>query len=213
MIKAIFFDFDGVIVESLDIKTQAFAELFKDEGNEVVGKVVEYHLNNAGVSRYEKCRHIYSDMLNRELSDDRLQKLCDKFSKLVTDSVIKTSYVKGAIEFLRGDSSKYKCFIISATPQREIEHILRERGIVHYFKGVYGAPSSKGQSVGEVIKDYGLSPGESVYIGDALSDFEAAKRNSVKFIARIAGNQQIFRDSPCLKIEDLRKLQDLLESI
>ncbi|GAF78578.1 unnamed protein product, partial [marine sediment metagenome] len=30
MIKAIIFDFDGVIVESSDIKTEAFRELFQD---------------------------------------------------------------------------------------------------------------------------------------------------------------------------------------
>lgn len=31
MIKVVFFDFDGVIVESVDIKTKAFAKLFEKE--------------------------------------------------------------------------------------------------------------------------------------------------------------------------------------
>jgi len=30
MIKAIIFDFDGVIIESMDVKTKAFTFLFKD---------------------------------------------------------------------------------------------------------------------------------------------------------------------------------------
>lgn len=42
------FDFDGVIVESADIKTNAFAELFEREGKDAEEKVVEYHLKNAG---------------------------------------------------------------------------------------------------------------------------------------------------------------------
>ncbi len=35
MIKAIIFDFDGVIVESVDIKTKAFARLFEHGGGMV----------------------------------------------------------------------------------------------------------------------------------------------------------------------------------
>jgi len=42
-----------VLVESTDIKTKAFAELFKSEGKAVVKKIVNYHLMNEGVSRYE----------------------------------------------------------------------------------------------------------------------------------------------------------------
>ena len=51
-VKAIIFDFDGVITESMDIKTQAFAYLFKDCKKEVVGKIIKLHLDNGGMSRY-----------------------------------------------------------------------------------------------------------------------------------------------------------------
>ena len=58
-LKAIFFDFDGVLVESVDIKTRAFSKLFEREGEDVVKKVIDYHIDNGGVSRYEKFRYIY----------------------------------------------------------------------------------------------------------------------------------------------------------
>jgi len=41
MIQAIGFDFDGVLVESVDIKTRAYAYLFEDEGPEVVQQVID----------------------------------------------------------------------------------------------------------------------------------------------------------------------------
>ena len=41
--QAIIFDFDGVLVESVDIKTQAFAGLYQSYGETIVGKVVRYH--------------------------------------------------------------------------------------------------------------------------------------------------------------------------
>ena len=52
MIKIIFFDFDGVIVESVDIKTKAFAMLFEHEGRDIANRVIDYHLKNSGVSRF-----------------------------------------------------------------------------------------------------------------------------------------------------------------
>ena len=55
-IHAIVFDFDGVLAESVDIKTRAFALLFRDEGEEVVRKVIDFHLKNGGVSRFEKIK-------------------------------------------------------------------------------------------------------------------------------------------------------------
>ena len=50
MWSAIVFDFDGVILESLDIKTRAFAALF-DGFPDHTEQIAGYHLNNLGVSR------------------------------------------------------------------------------------------------------------------------------------------------------------------
>ena len=43
MIKAIIFDYDGVIAESNFIKTEAMEILFEKEGKEIQSKVVKYH--------------------------------------------------------------------------------------------------------------------------------------------------------------------------
>ena len=100
MIKAVVFDFDGVLVESVDIKTNAFARLFEEEGESVVERVVEYHLENTGVSRFEKFKYIHKTILKKELSDERFKELCGRFSELVADEVAKAPFVKGAKKFL-----------------------------------------------------------------------------------------------------------------
>ena len=48
MIRGIAFDFDGVLVESVDVKTKAYARLFEEYGEGVVSRVVDYHLTNGG---------------------------------------------------------------------------------------------------------------------------------------------------------------------
>ena len=50
-IKSLFFDFDGVIADSVGCKTDAFREIYLSFGEDVASKVVVHHLNNGGVSR------------------------------------------------------------------------------------------------------------------------------------------------------------------
>ena len=57
MIKNIIFDYDGTIADSVNIKTEAFAELYRNYGKDIESKVVKYHLNNGGVSRFEKFKY------------------------------------------------------------------------------------------------------------------------------------------------------------
>ena len=62
MIKTIIFDFDGIILESIDVKTEAFKKLYQPFGSSISNKVVENHLANGGISRYEKIK-IYHKQL------------------------------------------------------------------------------------------------------------------------------------------------------
>ncbi len=213
MIKAIIFDFDGVLVESVDIKTKTLAKLFEKERADAVKKIIEYHVVNAGISRFEKFKHIYKDILNRQLTEIDFKHLCVKFSKLVKDAVIEAPYVDGAMVFLNKYHNKYKCFIASATPQDEIESILKERKMTRFFAAVYGAPNQKKDIVKIIIDVLKLTPGEVVYIGDALSDYEAAKENGTIFIARVTGSDSVLHaiDSP--KVDDLRELETMLNRI
>jgi phosphoglycolate phosphatase-like HAD superfamily hydrolase len=62
------------------------------------------------------------------------------------------------------------------------------------------------------LRKEGVLPSEAVYIGDALSDFAAAKRNGVNFVARVRKNHRIFSGFKCLKINDLIGLRAILKN-
>lgn len=212
MLKAIIFDFDGVLIESIDIKTKAFAKLFEREDAEVVKKLVAYHLNNGGISRFEKFKYIYKNILHRRLTNKTFRELCQRFSQIVVAEVVKCSYVKGAREFLNNNYLRYKYFVVSATPRRELEGIIKQRGILNYFRGIYGAPEKKTDMAAKIIRNHHFRAKEVLYIGDALSDYTAAKNNSISFIARINNNASIFKGIDCLKIKNLLNLESVLKS-
>ena len=47
--QIIFFDFDGVLVESVEIKNHAFRTLYAEHGEDVVQKVLVHHTENGGL--------------------------------------------------------------------------------------------------------------------------------------------------------------------
>jgi len=180
--KVFFFDFDGVIVDSLNIKTKAFGELFARYGEQVSNEVMEYHRNNGGVSRYEKFRYYYKNLLNKEINQRIIDRLDKDYSKLVVKKVIAAPYIKGALLFIgKLNQMKKDCFIISGTPQKEVRRILKCKKIDRFFKDVVGSPANKTENLGKILNRYNINPSEAVYFGDAKSDYEAAKINKVDF--------------------------------
>jgi len=185
MLKAIAFDFDGVLAESTEVKTRAFAHLFACEPSEAVQRIVEYHLKNYGLSRFDKFKVIYKNILDRSLSGDEFQAICDRFARLVFEKVVVAPWVAGAREFLVRHRSRYRYFfIISGTPEEELREIVRRRSMDKFFDEVLGSPRTKGVLLQDAMNRNGLQPGEVVFVGDAATDWIAARQTGVGFIWR-----------------------------
>ncbi len=194
-VSAVIFDFDGVLVESVDVKTRAFAELYKDHGSEVMKRVVRYHEQHGGVSRFEKFRYFQTRILGRPaLGRQQEAALGDAFSRLVVDEVVAAPMVPGAQDFLdRCLASKTGMFIVSGTPLEELEEIIARRGMSRYFTRVYGTPGSKSGHISSLLGRYDIPPASAVMLGDAWADYEGARDNAVNFIGRVpAGGKSPF---------------------
>lgn len=210
MIKNIIFDFDGVICESVNIKTEAFYEMYLSYGEDIAQKAKQHHLENGGMSRYDKFRHYEKEFCHKELSEEKIKKLSDIFSYLVKQKVIDASFVKGALEFLQNDSHRYRCFIISATPMNEIIEIAKAKKIDMYFQEILGSPQNKITWGKYILNTYQLQASQTLFIGDAMSDYKAAKANGMHFLLRNTDdNRDLFID----KIENTNTLENLADTI
>ncbi|MFB3081455.1 MAG: HAD family hydrolase [Nitrosomonadaceae bacterium] len=184
--QAIIFDFDGVLVESGDIKTQAFADLYQSYGETVVDKVVRYHNLNGGLSRYQKFRHFQQHLLKMPpLTQDEERKLDRRFSELVVEAVIASKPVPGANELVYKEATRIPLFIVSGTPEIELNTIVTRRGLEPYFTEVRGSPKSKQTLIAEILSTHGFTPTRVLMIGDALIDYQSAQTNNVAFLGRV----------------------------
>ncbi len=212
MIKAIIFDFDGVLVESVDVKTRAFARMFEDKGEEVVQKVIDFHLKNGGLSRVHKFKYYYKEILRCLLSDKKLEELCNTFSRLVIDEVINSPYVRGAKEFLEGFHCEIDLYIASGTPEEELRKIVKCRGMEVFFKGVFGSPRQKGEITRTIIKQKGYNSSEVIFIGDSITDLKGAQDAGIGFIGRVADSgSDSFVDMGVKVIKDLNEMEEIVQ--
>lgn len=182
--RMIVFDCDGVLLESVDVKTRAFAALFAEHGPEVSREAVRYHLANGGVSRYAKFAYLYERCLERRITDEEMAELDRRFSELVLTGVLESPTVPGAVEFLAAYHTRVPLFVASGTPEHELRHILDQRGLSRYFHAVYGSPRSKRNILGDLLAKQAVPPGQCLMVGDASTDLEAALANGMAFLGR-----------------------------
>ncbi len=203
---AIVFDFDGVLVESVDVKTRAFVEIYRPYGDKVTEAVAAYHLAHGGVSRHEKFRHFHHALLGQALSLEEEQQLAARFSALVEDAVVAAPWVAGAREFVGAHYQSMPLHVASATPTEELRRIINRRGMQAYFRQVEGAPLPKGEILRRIIAAGGCVPGRVLMVGDALADLEGARQAGTAFLGRVAGGARNPFPAAVQAIEDLGQL-------
>ena len=212
-IKVIVFDLDGVLIESADIKTEAFRELFAGYPAHI-DEIIQYHVENAGISRYVKFKYIYENFLE-ETYDYTIEKILDKkFKNLVLDKIITCPCVGGTIEFLNIYCKMYPLYIVSGTPDDELKEIVEKKNLGDYFFNIFGSSKSKSEWLEIIIKNEKIQPNNLLFIGDAMSDYLAALTMNTLFIGRHSGNDDnIFPMKNILTIiDDLKELSLIVES-
>lgn len=212
--KAVIFDFDGVILDSATIKTEAFLELF-DEYPEHQKAIKGYHIEHQGITRYKKFEWIYSELLKKPYTEEVKEKLGEGFSALVFGKIMQAKTIPGALDFLTTlRQNNIPGYIASGTPDAELEKILENRELSKYFKAAYGSDISKEQAIDRIANDENLDYSELLFVGDAITDFRAAMSRNVPFVAVYSEEMEGYWQEKNIKpVKNLMQISDEIDQL
>ena len=212
MIKAIIFDFDGVLVESAHIKTEAFRKLFS-RWPDKVDEGVAFHLKNMGISRYIKFKYFYENIIRERYSEEIGLKLGSEFSDIVLDEIKIAPFVIGVKTFLEICHLKYSFYIASGTPDEELREIVSFKRIDRYFDGIFGSSPTKTEIINNILGTDTLKNNMVVFVGDTVSDKKAAENTGVHFVLRVTHENHDLRSTCRYEISDLTELEGRIKEI
>jgi HAD superfamily hydrolase (TIGR01549 family) len=208
-VSAVVFDFDGVLAESNDVKTAAFAAIYREYGDDIANRAVAYHLEHGGISRHIKFRHLHETLLGIHLAESEVGALGEKFSQLVIDAVVASPWVPGAREFIETHFAAIPLFIASGTPDDELRTIVSRRGMTQFFRSTHGTPATKGEIIRAIIEQHAFEPQKVLMVGDAAADFDGARAAGTRFLGRVAAGPSPFPPEIDV-VPDLTRLADWL---
>ena len=206
-IKIIILDFDGGVIESNDIKTEAFRYVF-GRFPDHADAMMAYHESNISQSRFIKFDYLL--MLLGRSGDEILKKeILTSFSDYIFEKMMRASLVVGAERFLKEMTQKYPVYLASVTPDEELQKILSRRQLTHWFRAVYGCPPwTKSEAITDILMREKCVSINALLIGDSAGDQRAAKQTGVPFLARNSG---LLFDEPYPKqFNDLNEILEYL---
>lgn len=179
----IFWDFDGVIKDSVDAKTAAYGKLFENFQPGLAERVREHHRKFIGISRFEKIP-LYLAWAGIPVTEKTVDEFCVRFSALVLNEVVDAPWVVGVRQWILENYQQHAFIMVTATPQKEIEEILKKIDLAYCFDQVHGSPKKKEEAVEQSLRSVSVNPNQALFVGDAETDFCAAQNCSVPFLWR-----------------------------
>lgn len=184
-LRAVIFDFDGVILESNDIKTEAFRRIFS-RFPEHEAAMMDHHRAHVSTSRYAKFAYL-AERLGRAGDTVFVDELAETYARELRMRMEACPLVPGARDLLEALHGCVRLFLASVTPEEELRRLLDHHQLARYFEAVFGCPPwTKTEAVRTIVRRVEGATGV-VLIGDSAGDQDAARIGGVEFVARDSG--------------------------
>jgi HAD superfamily hydrolase (TIGR01509 family) len=178
MIQAVFFDFNGVIINDEPLQMKAYKEVLGREGLTVTD---EDYYASLGMDDVTFVRAAFG-RAKRELTDDALGRVIEAKTAahraLLKDEL---PLFPGVVTFIKALSRRYALGLVSMARRSEIDHVLERASLASYFKAVVSAEDARA-----------CKPDPSCY------------NNGLEFLNSKRGGAHILplRPDECLVVED-----------
>lgn len=175
------FDCDGVILNSNQLKTDAFYQVALPFGKQAATDFVRYHTENGGISRYKKFAHFLKHIAPSTNNTPTLETLLNQYAQHVTDGLINCEVAAG-LEELRALTPNSRWLIVSGGDQNELRDVFSQRGLADLFDGgIFGSPDTKDEILAREIANHNIQH-PALFFGDSKYDHQAASAAGLDFL-------------------------------
>ena len=179
MIKAIIFDYDGVLVDSIHIAFDAYLRIAQHTGVKPLATLAEFQ---------EAHRLPFPEMHKKWGFTEQQNEIAKKiFYETLEERRKDTKLIPSTERVLKSLAKRYRLAIVSGNRRGVIEKILREHGVLNFFETIIGEEDVKNikpdpESMLLCLKRMNLNKREALFVGDMVIDIEMGKAAGVKTI-------------------------------
>lgn len=179
--KTVVFDCDGVILNSNEVKTDAFFQTALPYGEELANALVRFHVNNGGISRYVKFKYFLDEIVPSHAGGPGLSALLESYAQHVRSGLMGCDITPG-LNKLRQASHGARWLIASGGDQTELREVFSARGLDVFFDGgIFGSPTAKDQILARELSEQERGS-STLFIGDSRYDHIVSKEFGLDFV-------------------------------
>jgi HAD superfamily hydrolase (TIGR01509 family) len=194
MLRAVIFDFNGIIVDDEPIHFKLFQRVLGEEG--IVLTEQDYYARYLGFDDRGAFTAGYSEN-NRSLSEQKLAELIDRKAAYYQDAIRNHAAIFPGVKNLVADLAQtLPLAVASGALRHEIETILATAGLLSYFRAVVSAEDVKqGKPEPEIYlkalaalnatvnDDHPIAARDCIVIEDSKEGIRGARRAGMKCLA------------------------------
>ena len=207
----IFLDFDGVIMDSMTLKLDAYCFALAEFGF-ARENVRAQQLLYAGLSRSRALPLMYKALSGGdEITPEAQARVLQRFAEEDIRLRPRMQLMPGVIGFLEEAGRRgVPLAVVTGTPQEVIDGTVDHFGIREWFREIHGWPPIKAEHLQGLLDRHALRPDEAVYVGDAVQDINAAESVGIPFIAVDHGDGAFAGRSPVATLKGLGEMETVL---
>jgi len=172
-VALVMFDYDGVIVDSLEVFTTRFSQACRENGFK------EVNASEDVLGLFDG--NVYETMMRRGLKESTIDNILKRYEVLQAKQLANLELFDGIGEALKLISEKHEVYVITSNLSSATIRVLNQNGI-ECFKDVIGAEKEKSK-IKKIMRTMSLHPGmPAYYVGDTKGDMIEGKRAGTQTI-------------------------------
>lgn len=179
--KLVIFDFNGTLVKDLSIVYGAIVSMFKEHGAKPPSLKLFRNTPSVPLEWY------YEQGFPRSVTEKKLTETFNKYTERIWRRQRPRLRPGAHILLKYCKRNKIRAIIVSALNSSLMEKRSEQMGLKRLFEEIHGGIHDKGRAIKEITQRHGLSPKESIYIGDTAGDVRFTKEAGATSIAITTG--------------------------